>query len=143
MVGLEKAVEVLLAPGPALVELVDVGEHDVRAEKGSRRGALHAAERREREIFRADRAPWWNQAAIEKHLALVEVVPEPVAHDQVRAEDEEALHAVGEAQPHHRRRDQRRLAAARDDVLEEAALPEVAPRHLARVDRAQKRLPLM
>ena len=143
LVHFEERREITLARIVAFVELVDVGQHHVRAEQVAGRTLGVPAQRRESEIARLDHRIRRDQLAVNEDLALVKIVLQTVADDQVGAEDQVALHVVGEPQPDHRRRDQRRLAAARDDVDQHAVAPDRALQHLAAVDHAQQRVPLM
>ena len=84
---------------------MNVGQHDVGAEE-LRGGALRGpAQRGQREVTSVEQRIGRDQPAVDEHLALAEVLLQPVADDQVGAEDQVALHVVGEAQPDHRRGD--------------------------------------
>ncbi|HXG49698.1 MAG TPA: hypothetical protein VNO52_18915 [Methylomirabilota bacterium] len=108
-------------------------------------GVLAAAERREVKVAQTGRhRRLREQVAGFEDLSAREIILQPVAHDEIRAEQHELLHAVGDAQPGDERGDHRRLAAAGHDVQQQSVRADLplAENLVGRHD-AQERLPLV
>ena len=136
--------QVALSASVALVELMDVAQHNAGAEQAGPAALSAAAKGGEREVVGSAVRPVRQQVAVPEHLAAPEVVLQPVAHDQVGAENHELLQITGDAQPRADGCDHGCLASPGDDVQQQPVRAHLRPaQNLVSVDHPQKRLPLM
>src|SRR3989338_8050396 len=84
------------------------------------------------------------QVAILENLAALEVVFQPVTHDQIRAEQHELLHVMRNTQPSDDRGDDSRLATTGYDVKQQPIRADLRlTKNLMRIDHPQEGLPLV
>ena len=105
---------------------------------------LVTAESCERKIVLAYYGARRDEAAVGKYLAVLEIVLQSVADDEVGAEQHEPLHVMGQAQPDHQRGDDGGLAAAGDHVQQHAVgLGQLVSPDFVGINGPQQCIPLV